>query len=250
MRVEGLWHNFFTVLLLPGRADLGHRPRGAAVAGARRRPPAGRPAQPHHVPRHEPPVPGRDDVGHVPPRRRAGPGPHRPVGAARARCRDRPARASAGLDQSRRLARPGARDLRLGALLASSCCPASAAARARRPTSSPSWSAGWPPSATRWTRPPARSSPTTRSGWPRPAGSRRWRCPTSRRRTSWTSRAIRRSPGRASSSSSAASTGGGRTSSTRTCRTRTASGSSTSDPVPPACPIHSRTTRAFEIVCP
>ena len=50
--------------------------------------------------------------------------------------------------------------------------------------------------------------------------------------------AFRRAP--ASSSSSAASTGGGRTCSTRTCRTRTASRSWTSDPVRPACPIHSR----------
>ena len=178
-----------------GRADLGHRSRGAAVAGARRRAPAGRPPERHHVPRHEPPVPGRDDLGHVPPRRRAGPGAHRPVGAARARRRDRPARAAAGLDQSRSpgsARRSGSSGRRSSP---SSCCPASVAGHARRPTSSPSWSAGWPPSVTRWTRPPARSSPTTRSGWPRPAASRRWRSPTNRRRTSWTSPAIRRSPG-------------------------------------------------------
>ena len=37
MRVEGIGHNLFTVLLLPGAADLAHRPPRAAVAGSRSR---------------------------------------------------------------------------------------------------------------------------------------------------------------------------------------------------------------------
>ena len=60
----------------------------------------------------------------------------------------------------------------------------------------------------------------------------------------------RRSPGRAWSSWSAASMGGGRTSSTPTCRTRRASGSWTSVPARRASADPLGDTRAFEIVCP
>ena len=58
-------------------------------------------------------VPGRDDLGHLPPRRRPGPRPAADLRARRARRRASPGSAPARLDAARRLARPAARDLRL-----------------------------------------------------------------------------------------------------------------------------------------
>ena len=74
-------------------------------------------AERHHVPGHEPGLPGRDDLGHVPPRGRARPRAAGRLGAARPRRRDRPARGSARLDPAGRLARPGPRHLRVAPVL-------------------------------------------------------------------------------------------------------------------------------------
>ena len=73
MRVEGLGHNLFTVLLLPGlpMSLIGLLALPWQGRGPGR--PAGRDPRPRHVPGHEPGLPGRHDLGHVPPRR--GPGP-------------------------------------------------------------------------------------------------------------------------------------------------------------------------------
>ncbi len=71
MRVEGLGHNLFSVLLLVGPADLPARTPGPPLAGSRPGAAAGPAAEHHHVPVHEPGLPGRDDLGHVPPRVRA-----------------------------------------------------------------------------------------------------------------------------------------------------------------------------------
>ena len=72
----GFGHNLFSVLLARRPADLAHRP--ARRCRGRR---AARPSGPvvllsrHHVPRHQPALPGRHDVGHVPARVGAGPRP-------------------------------------------------------------------------------------------------------------------------------------------------------------------------------
>ena len=59
-----------------------------------------------HVPRHEPALPGLDDLGHVPPRRRPGPRPAGRSSALLALDRaDRRGRPAPGLDEPGRLAR-------------------------------------------------------------------------------------------------------------------------------------------------
>ena len=57
----------------PGHPDLPPRPARAALAGPRSGPAAGPARGRADLPRDEPAVPGGDDVGHVPPRRGAGP---------------------------------------------------------------------------------------------------------------------------------------------------------------------------------
>ena len=70
MRVTGLSHNLFNVLLFLGIPVSLIGLLALPVAGPRSGPPA-RPARgAAHLPRDQPPVPGGDDVGHVPPRRR------------------------------------------------------------------------------------------------------------------------------------------------------------------------------------
>ena len=85
------------------RSSGSSRCRGRAAARALR-PVA--PRQRDHLPRHEPAVPGRDDLGHVPPRRGPGPRPADRLGAAR---RSTPGIARLGraarLDAAGRLAR-------------------------------------------------------------------------------------------------------------------------------------------------
>ena len=74
MRVDGLSHNLFNVLLLLGHPDLAARPARAAVAGPRSGPAARRCSWPCSTfLATSLAVPGGDDVGHVPPRRGAGP---------------------------------------------------------------------------------------------------------------------------------------------------------------------------------
>ena len=74
MRVDGFMHNFLTVLLLPGLPisiiGLLALPWQARGRGD---PAAGR-LQPPDVPRHDALLPGRDHVGHVPPRLGSDPG--------------------------------------------------------------------------------------------------------------------------------------------------------------------------------
>ena len=82
MRVDGIAHNLFSVLLLPGVPISLIGFAGAPVAGSRSGGPAGRHPRPRHLPDHEPGVPGRDDVGHVPARRRTRPRAARPVRAS------------------------------------------------------------------------------------------------------------------------------------------------------------------------
>ena len=89
-----------------GLPAVGHRPLGPAVAGPRPRVPTDRPAGDRDVPRHQPALPGRDDVGHVPPRGRARPRRHRPVGHPRSGRVPRLARTASRLDAAGRLARP------------------------------------------------------------------------------------------------------------------------------------------------
>ena len=72
MRVAGISHNLFNVLLLLGIPVSLHRAARAALAGPRPGPAAGPARGRADVPRHQPAVPGGDDVGHVPPRRGAG----------------------------------------------------------------------------------------------------------------------------------------------------------------------------------
>ena len=94
MRVDGLAHNLFTVLLIPGfpTSFVGlvalpwfARLRSLAPLAILSR---------DDVPRHEPRLPGLDDLGHVPPRRRPGPRPPDRLGAAGARRVHRLGRAS------------------------------------------------------------------------------------------------------------------------------------------------------------
>ena len=85
------------------------------------------------VPRHQPAVPGGDDVGHVPPRRDAGRGAADRVRARRARRGHREARPPTGLDAAGRVAGPAARRSSRRRCSRSCSCPASAAARVPRP---------------------------------------------------------------------------------------------------------------------
>ena len=170
-----------------GHPALGDRPPGAAVAGPRPRAAAGGARRRDHVPRHEPAVPGRHDLGHVPPR-----------GGARSTCcssSPRSGRSTPGWPASgRRIGwtRPVAW---LGAVLAVGGSALFSVAllpdRSRRRRATPRaptrcWRARWRRSARRSTA-RARSSTTSRSGSPRRSACRRSRCPTRRRRTCWTS---------------------------------------------------------------
>ena len=83
MRVDGFTHNLFSVLLLPGLPVSLIGLIGAALGDPRRRHPAAGHRQLRRVPRDQPGLPGRHDVGHVPPRRRAVPGAPGRLGAAR-----------------------------------------------------------------------------------------------------------------------------------------------------------------------
>ena len=78
--------------------------------------------------------------------------------AARARRPDRPPRGAAGLDATGRLARPAARDLRVGALLGRAPADVRGGLARHRGRVTRSWPPGWPRSATRSTPAPARSS--------------------------------------------------------------------------------------------
>ena len=106
---------------------------------------------------------------------------------------DRLGRPAAGLDAAGRLARRPPRRVRLAALHGGR--PADVRRRLagdRRPLRGARRRA-WPRPATRSMRRPARSSRTSRSGWPRRCGSRPWHSPTSRRATSSTSPTTRAS---------------------------------------------------------
>ena len=184
MRVEGTSHNLLTVLLIPGFptsfVGLIALPffvrLGLAVAA--RDPVA------DDVPRHEPALPGLDDVGDVPPRRRPGARAADRVGAARARTRSSSGsgRCAAGRDpwpgsgrrsRSRRRCCSSSHPRGCRSSVASRMASRPATRRSRRRSRR---SAGRSPSRDR-------SSRTSRSGWaPRPAPSR------SRSRTSRPSR--------------------------------------------------------------
>ena len=99
--------------------------------------------------------------------------------------------AATGLDTARGLARSVARRLRVPPVLGRRSCRRSRPGLARATelytrARSPAWPGRSEP-ARRVEL--ARSSPTSRSGWPRPSGSTRWPCPTRPRRTCSTSRA-------------------------------------------------------------
>ena len=162
---------------LPRPADLAHRPRRPAVeSGGRSR--SGRSlSQRHHVPGHQPGLPGRDPVGHVPPRRRAGPGPAGRQRPASRSTPDRLDRATARLDAAGRLARA-----RLGifgsllfsvALLPSFAADSAGTAEVFSELAGRMAAAGHPLDASAG---PGHHR-TSRSGWPRPSGSRPWPSP-------------------------------------------------------------------------
>ena len=193
--------------LLEMRVD-GHRPqplqRAAAPGHARSRssaslalpwqaaergPPAAAPPQRPDVPGDQPGVPGGDDVGHVPARRRAGPGPARASAPCSRSTRASPGSAPPGLDPPGGLARARCSGSSAVCCSASSLLPSFGAARGARPTHvRRARHADGRGSAIRSTRRPGRSSPTSRSGSPRrqrDPGARP--CPTNRRPTCWTS---------------------------------------------------------------
>ena len=91
-RIEGFAHNLFEVLLVPGAPVSLLGLVALPWVGRRVGPQAGRLAERPDVRRHDPPVPRLDNVGHVPPRRRAGPRPAH---------RQRPARPSTGSSSGR-----------------------------------------------------------------------------------------------------------------------------------------------------
>ena len=161
MRVEGLSHNLFNVLLLLGLPISLIGLLGAAVAGPRRAR-SGRSCIVSVVTFLVTSLrlPGRDDVGHVPPRRRPGPRPAGLSRAARARRRDRPARARGWAGRGRS---PGSGPLLgiFGSLLFSVALLPDVRRRARASTARDVRGAGRPDgrrSATRSTPAPARSS--------------------------------------------------------------------------------------------
>ena len=249
MRVDGLAHNLFNVLLLPGLP--------ISLIGLLALPWQGRDAalrpvlvlSVDHVPRHQPGLPGRDDVGHVPPRRRARSTSCSIVVALLALDAGI-ARLGARLGWTRPVAwlGPPLGDLRSVAVLRR----AAAVLRRRVARDGRAVRGARPADGRR--RPAARRD--RRAGHHRlpdlagrePARSRRSPCPTSRPRTSWTS--PRPLPGHAlPGHRRATTTATGRPSSTA------ATGAECFRAIDLGAPAGRRTRsrsrrRAFEIVCP
>ena len=171
MRVEGLSHNLFSVLLLTGLpiSLVGLIGLPWAVRGAAIRPVVI--VSFGDLPRDQPGLPGRHDVGHVPPRGRPVPGAARRLGAPRPRCARSPG-SGVRLGWTRPVAWLGPLLGIFGSLLFSvALLPTFGAGSRGTAERYDALAAGWPRSATRSTRAPARSSPTSRSGWPRRSGS-------------------------------------------------------------------------------
>ena len=194
LRIAGLAHNLFNVLVLLGipvsvigLVALPWQGRGLVPAAAA-------PDQPDHVLRHQPALPGSDPVGHVPARSRAGARPDRHLGHPR---RSMPAWPDWAAGWTGPTRSPGSGPRWDSGRPSSSrwpCCPSSAAGRTARRTCMRSSARGWRRSAGPSTRAPDRSSPTSRSGWPRPSASRRSPSRTNRPRTSWTWRGRSQEP--------------------------------------------------------
>ena len=232
-------------------ADLAHRPARAAVGSPRRRHPAGRHRQLHDLPGDQPRLPGRHDVGHVPPRR---PVRSRSCSSCRRSWRSTPRSPGVGARQgwTRPVAwlGPLARHLRLAALLGRAAAELRRRARATTAQRYDELAAvGWPRSATRSTRRPARSSPTSRSGWPRPQRIPSLALPDEPPRDVLDLASTLRGPARRSCSTPRARTG--RTTSTPASTAPTASASSTSGSTAGSTEaIALGDVRAFEVVCP
>ena len=205
----------------------------------------------HHVPRDEPPVPGRDDLGHVPPRGRPGPRPAAAQRPRRARRRVRPAGPAARLGQAGRVAGRRARGLRLAAVQRRRCCrrsaPAHAPTRAHVRGRSRRQMAAIGAPARRLGAGHPRLPDLARGDRSASAASR---CPTSRRRTSWTSPPTRvRRPAADQSPSDDESAWPAILDRRRTRRRPASRRSPARSRTTPPTPPRSRTIRVFRIEC-